>query len=149
MNRICLSFRIALCGLAVLLSGPSLAQAARDGLPPQPLNAGDCAAYFWERSEPHALIAVVTLTRGDGLLWQDGGAIAFTLPVFGDDSIRVGDMLAWDIVPAGARLEGEITEQRGEDYVLSRAFVRRTLADGALEVTPLVGLAGCNDRAEP
>lgn len=139
-------------GLAagVFLGGPAArAQDASEGLPPQTLHPGDCGVFFWSRSGANTFLAFVNRTRGEARLWQDGRIIEFTIPATAEPEGRLGELLSWDIPQAGARLEGEITERRGEEYVLARAFLRRTLADDAQAVVPLVGLAACRGTSAP
>ncbi|MEE2565769.1 hypothetical protein [Hyphobacterium marinum] len=135
--------------VAVCLAGGADAQEANAGLPPQSIYPGDCGVFFWTRAEPNAFIAFANRTRGDARIWLDGAIVDFTVPVSATPEGRVGEQIAYTIPAAGARLEGEITEQRGDEFVLSRAFLRQTLADGSEPVTPLVGLAACRIPSAP
>ncbi len=126
-----------------------ISPAAVQGLPPQDLVAGECGAFFWDRAEPNPLRLFENESRGQARLWQAGEILELgTAPrsethVTGQRLLRTYRLPSDEIIT----VEGEITATRDDEAVIGRAVLRRTLPDGTVEVSPLMGLISCRDGA--
>jgi hypothetical protein len=117
------------------------------GLPPQDLRPGECGAFFWDRAEPNPLVLFENESRGLARLWQDGGTVEFSVT---PREFRYYPGLRLErryALPSGEPvvLSAEITELRDGEAIVGRALLRRTLAGGAQQVSPLMGLISCRE----
>lgn len=124
---------------------PAGRTAARDGLPPQDLAAGECGAFFWDRAAPNRFRLFENESRGVMRYWN--GLDVETAEIEARDvAYAVGQSIRRTYTfSSGSQMvvEGQITGQRGGESIIGRALLRRSLEGGAEEITPLVGLVGC------
>lgn len=124
---------------------PAMSAETPPGLPPQTLAEGECGAFFWDRAEPNALRLFENESEGVARFWN-GSSVNTAATMVREYSYTPGQFLnrAYTF-PSGTRIEieGEITRQHDDGFIISRAVMHREMDGGAVEVSPLLGLISC------
>jgi hypothetical protein len=133
--------------------GPAVAPAAAasDGLRPQDLAPGTCAAFFWTAGTSHRFVAFENETEGYARVFANGREHAFRTPP--REGIHMtGDAYRRDYVdPARGldiRISGTMGEALPQGQRIERAAMRVVQPDGGTRVMPLVGHYACRVPVE-
>ncbi len=117
-----------------------------DQLPPQQLDAGECAGFFWSADAEHRFLAFENETGGYARVFADGQVHEFAVPSR-QGSYIAGDPYQRHYVDAARqldmRLTGTIGERLPEGQRIERAVLSIQQPDGQRLVIPVIGHHAC------
>lgn len=126
--------------------GPATAAQGRRELPPQTLEAGACATFFWTADRVHRFVAFENETEGYARIFANGAEHGFSTPPR-DQPYLEGEAYRRDYVdPARGidiRLAGRIGEALPAGQRIERVVMRVLQPNGQTRVIPLVGHYAC------
>ena len=149
----CIAIALALSGCAT--SGGAVArpsgvdlviQPALEELPPQSLDAGDCATFFWSADPEHRFLVFENMTRGYAEVFVNGVVHGFDMPA--REALYVaGDNYRRSFVDMERQLDIEVQGRIGDPLPtgqrIERVVMRVEQPDGQRLVAPLIGHYAC------
>ncbi|MED5547800.1 MAG: hypothetical protein VX529_00460 [Pseudomonadota bacterium] len=130
---------------------PAAAGDTAGALPPQTLEAGACATFFWTADPAHRFVAFENETEGFARVFANGAEHGFYTPpreapyVAGETYRRdyVDPVRGLDI-----RLTGRVGEPLPAGQRIERVVMRVLQPNGQTRVVPLIGHYACRTVAE-
>ncbi|WP_300553461.1 hypothetical protein [Maricaulis sp.] len=117
-----------------------------DQLPPQQLDAGECAGFFWSADAEHRFLAFENETLGYARVFADGQVHEFAVPSRQGSHIA-GDLYQRHYVDAARqldmRLSGTIGERLPDGQRIERSVLSIQQTDGQRMVIPVIGHYAC------
>lgn len=118
-------------------------------LPPQQLNAGACAAFFWSADAQHRFLAFENESEGFAHVFANGQVNEFSVPTR-QGSYIAGDPYQRHYVDAERqlylRLTGMIGERLPDGQRIERSVLSIQQPDGQRLVIPVIGHFACRQR---
>ncbi|MBR9825938.1 MAG: hypothetical protein GYB36_09070 [Alphaproteobacteria bacterium] len=122
-----------------------------DELPPQNLEAGTCATFFWSADDAHRFLAFENETEGFANIFVNGSAQGFYNPPR-ERNYVAGDSFRRSYVDPGRDLNIQISGQIGDPLPtgqrIERVVMRVNQPNGQILVIPMIGHYACRTRSQ-